>query len=66
MLNIADTLLASPEKAIKRKRRTQAEMLQDARKNLQKQTKIIEQWPKSYLQRKKRIEKIEKKLQDGQ
>jgi hypothetical protein len=34
MLNNADTLLASPEKAIRRKRRTQAEMLQDARKKL--------------------------------
>ena len=34
MLNYADTLLASPEKAMRRKRRTQAEMLHDARTKL--------------------------------
>ncbi len=34
MLNNADTLLASPEKAMRRKRRTQAEMLHDARTKL--------------------------------
>jgi hypothetical protein len=39
MLNNADTLLASPEKAIRRKRGTQAEMLHDARTKLAKANK---------------------------
>ncbi len=43
MLNNADTLLASPKKAIRRKRRTQAKMLKDARKKLAEAKKIIKQ-----------------------
>ena len=65
MLNNADTLLASPEKAMRRKRRTQAEMLHDARTKLAKANKNNKTMTKELLAEKKRIEKIEKKLQDG-
>ena len=65
MLNNADTLLASPEKAMRRKRRTQAEMLHDARTKLAEANKNNKTMTKELLAEKKRIEKIEKKLQDG-
>ena len=68
MLNNADTLLASSEKEMRRKRRkrrTQAEMLHDARTKLAEANKNNKTMTKELLAEKKRIEKIEKKLQDG-
>ena len=62
MLNNADTLLVSPKKAIRRKRRTQAKMLKDARKKLAEANKNNKTMTKELLAEKKRIEKIEKKL----
>ena len=63
MLNNADTLLASPEKAIRRKRRTQAEMLQDARKKLAEANKNNKKNDQRATGREKKNNK--KKLQDG-
>jgi hypothetical protein len=57
MLNNAYTLLTSPEKAIRRKRRTQAEMLQDARKKLAEANKNNKTMTKELLAEKKRIKK---------
>jgi hypothetical protein len=65
MLNNADTLLASSEKAIRRKRRTHAEMLQDARNKLEEAKNNNKKMTKELLAEKKRIDKIEKILQDG-
>ena len=65
MLNNADILLASPKNAIRRKRRTHAEMLKDARKKLEEANKNNKKMTKELLAEKKRIDKIEKILQDG-
>jgi len=54
--------LASPEKAVGRKRRTQAEMLQDARKKLAEANKNNKTMTKELLAEKKRIEKILEKI----
>jgi len=62
MLNNADTLLASPEKAIRRKRRTQTEMLQDARKKLAEANKNNKKMTKELLAEKKRIIKNNYKM----
>jgi hypothetical protein len=62
MLNNADTLLASPEKAIRRKIRTQAEMLQDARKKLAEANKNNKTMTKELLAEKKKNRKNRKKV----
>ncbi len=53
MLNNADTLLASTEKAIRRKKKLRLKSSKMLAINLQMQTKLIKQRPKSYWQRKK-------------
>jgi hypothetical protein len=62
MLNNVDC--ASPEKTKKRKRRTQAEILQDFKKKLAEANKNNKTMTKELLEEKK-MEKLEKKMSDS-